>query len=374
MTDLSGREIRALLQQRHVELLGKLFPRYDITFPVFTPLNPTRPDKRTGSFVIWTGGTAAGGFNEYSPKGPPASGDVLDLIAYVHNRAGDRRFAFTYARDFLGIRAMTPEQLRSAKGTARQVAHEITAAHSQAIADRRRKALDIWNRALPLSGSAAEIYLASRRIPYVLIQNREDDLRFLPRLEHWKDTVWDKSTTPWTKVKSGGEYPVMVGAMRNLAGDITAVHCTFLRPDGHGKAPVSEPKLMRGDAKGSAIRLTRGAGNLSLEAARGAFLRDGALHPFMPFEGIENALSYAMEVPEARIWACGSFDLMMALRVEDEPCFDPVIYGLDNDDNPKAEEQIIDRMDEVRASGRDCSRARPPAGVNDFNDLVRGDD
>ncbi|MBP1296637.1 DUF7146 domain-containing protein [Bradyrhizobium elkanii] len=373
MTQLDGREIRALLQQRHVELLGKLFPHHTITFPTFTPLNPTRNDQRPGSFVIWTGGTAAGGFNEYSPKGPPASGDVIDLIAYVHRHPGNRKFAFAWARDFLGIRKMSAEQLRSMKGSARQAAHDITAAQSQAIADRRKKALDIWNKTLPIAGSVAETYLASRRIPYMLIKNREEDLRFIPSLEHWKDTVWDRKTTPWTKTKSGGHFPCMVAAMRNLAGEITAVHCTFLRPDGFGKAPVSDAKLMRGDAKGSAIRLTRGEGNLSLEEAREQFRQHGIVHPFMPFEGIENALSYAMEVPEPRIWACGSFDLMMALRVEDEETFDPVIYGLDNDDNPKAEDTIIDRMDEVRASGRDCSRARPPAGVKDFNALVQGE-
>jgi hypothetical protein len=373
MVNVDAREIRALLQRDVLTLLRKLFPRYSITSPVFTPLNPTREDKTPGSFVIWTAGAAAGGFNEYSPRGQ-ARGDVIDLIAYVNRKPGDRTFAFAWARDFLGIRKMSEAELRSIKGKARAVAHEIASAQSQAIADRRKKALDLWNRTLPLAGSAAETYLASRRIPYVLIRNREDDLRFLPRLEHWKGTTWDRSTTPWTKIRSGGEYPCMVGAMRNLAGEITAVHCTFLRPDGLGKAPVSEPKLMRGDAKGSAIRLTRGEGNLALDVAREEFARHGIVHPFMPFEGIENALSYAMEVPEARIWACGSFDLMLALRVEDEGCFDPVIYGRDNDDNPKAENAMIDRIDEVRASGRDCSQAKPPADCKDFNDLVQGDD
>jgi hypothetical protein len=151
------------------------------------------------------------------------------------------------------------------------------------------------------------------------------------------------------------------------------VHCTFLRADGSGKADVSEPKLIRGDARGSAIRLTKGESGLSLDEARAEYESHGVTHPFMPFEGIENGLTYAMEVPEPRIWACGSFDLMLALRVEDVECFDPVIYGTDNDGTAQAEGKIIDRIDEVRASGRDCSRAQPPAGIKDFNDMVRGE-
>jgi hypothetical protein len=372
-TQIDAREIRALLQRDVTKLLNKLFPNYTITAPVFAPLNPTRDDKTPGSFVIWTAGQAAGGFNEYSPRGH-ARGDVIDLISYIHRRPGDRAFAFAWARDFLGIKAMSAAELRAMKGSARAHNHQAVAANSTAIADRRAKALALWNRTLPLAGSVAETYLASRRIPYVLIRNREDDIRFLPRLEHWKGTTWDRSTTPWTKIKSGGDFPCMVAAMRNFAGDITAVHCTFLRSDGSGKADVSEPKLMRGDAKGSAIRLTRGDGNLTLEDARTEFQKFGAVHAFMPFEGIENGLSYAIEVPEPRIWACGSFDLMLALRLEDEPIFDPVIFGRDNDDNPAAENAIIDRIDEVRASGRDCSQARPPTGVKDFNDLIRGDE
>ncbi len=373
MTKIDAREIRGLLQRDLTKLLHTLFPRYSITSPVFAPLNPTRMDKTPGSFVIWTAGAAAGGFNEYSPKGPPASGDVVDLIAYVHGRPGDRAFAFAWARNFLGIKAMSQEQLKAIKSTARAHVTQVTQAQSEALAERRKKALALWQRSLPIAGSVAETYLASRRIPYVLIKNREEDLRYIPRLEHWKSTKWDKTVTPWRKITAGPELPVMIAAMRNLAGDITAVHCTFLRSDGMGKADVSEAKLIRGDAKGSAIRLTKGESGLSFEEARAEYETHGVVHPFMPFEGIENALTYAMEVPEPRVWACGSFDLMLALRVEDEPCFDPVIYGTDNDGTAQAEEKITDRIDEVRASGRDCSRARPPAGVKDFNDLIRGD-
>jgi hypothetical protein len=365
---IEPREIRAMLQEKLPDLLGKLFPRWSITYPQMTPLNPTRDDKRPGSFVIWTSGPAAGGFNEYSPRGPKASGDVVDLIAYVHRCPGDRRFALNWARDFLGIKAMDPAELARVKGAAKRQAAAVAQQTSAASAERRKKALAIWQRTLPLAGSVAEIYLASRRIAWSLIPNREDDLRFIPRLEHWKSAQWDRSTTPWTKLKDGYVGPAMVAAMRNIPGDITAVHCTFLRADGSGKADVGEPKLMRGDAKGSAIRLTRGPSNLPLDEAIAAGLIEG----LGIGEGIENVLSCAHDV-DARLWAAGSFDLMMALPAEHD-AFDPIYYLRDNDNNAAADDTVQDRLDELHAAGKTATQLRPPGGVKDFNDLIKGDD
>lgn len=365
---IEPREIRGLLQRDLTRLLSKLFPQWPVTSPIMTPLNPTRDDKRPGSFVIWTSGPAAGGFNEYSPRGPAARGDVVDLIAYVHKCPGDRRFALRWARDFLGLEKMDPAEVGRIKASARNHVSITNAAASQASADKRKKAMAIWQRTLPIAGSVAETYLASRRIAYSLIEHREPDLKYIPQLEHWKSAEWDRSTTPWTKIRDGHRGPAMVAAMRNLAGDITAVHCTFLRADGSGKADVAEPKLMRGDAKGSAIRLTRGVDDMPLEEA----LVSGVIGGIAVGEGIENCLSCAFDVPE-RIWAAGSFDLMMALPV-DHAAFDPVIYLLDNDNNAKAADQVQDRLDELQGLGKSATSMRPPGGVKDFNDLIQGDD
>lgn len=366
MTDVTPREIRAMLQGRLDELLGKLFPRYGVTHPVFTPLNPTRNDKRPGSFVIWTGGAAAGGFNEYSPAGPPASGDVIDLIAYVHNRAGDRKFALAWARDFLGLKTMAPEQKRAAVRQAREAAAAVTAQQSEAIRKKIERANALWRKTLPIAGSVAEIYLASRRIPLQLIQHREDDLRFLPDLDFWTLGEWDRSKTPWLCVKEPPRFPAMVSAMRNPAGDITAVHCTFLRRDGSGKADVGpgvQAKLIRGNARGSVIRLTRGADDMPLAEA----IEQGVCCPFGISEGIENGLSVAMALPEARIFAAGSFDLMLAAPVP--AIADPAFYIRDNDNNAKADERMQDRLDELSGAGIRATQMAPHDG-KDFNDLM----
>jgi hypothetical protein len=366
MTDITPREIRAMLQQRVTELVGKLFPHYSISYPVFTPLNPTRPDKHPGSFVIWTAGAAAGGYNEYSPAGSgKASGDVIDLIAYVHNRAGDRKFALAWARDFLGLKTMAPAEKRAAVRQARDHAVQITAAQSDAIKRRVAKANAMWGKTVPIACSVAETYLASRRIPLMLVKNRENDLRFLPDLEFWKLGEWDRSVTPWKCLKEPPRFPAMVAAMRNAAGDLTAVHCTFLRRDGMAKADVGgeQAKLMRGEARGSVIRLTRGADNLTLDDARA----HGIVQPYGISEGIENGLSVALAVPEARIVAAGSFDLMLAAGIPD--IADPIIYIRDNDNNVKADEKVQDRIDELAALGKQATQMAPHDG-KDFNDLM----
>jgi hypothetical protein len=366
MSDVTPREIRAMLQQRLPELLNKLFPRYAITYPVFTPLNPTRNDRTPGSFVIWTQGAAAGGFNEYSPSGPPASGDVIDLIAYLDGQSRDRGYALAFARDFLGLKAMNAAQKRAVVSQARDHAAQATAQQSEQALHKIRLANAMWNKTLPIVGSLAEVYLASRRIPLMLLKNREDDLRFMPDLDFWSLAEWDRSVKPWVCIKAAPCFPAMVAALRNGAGDLTAVHCTFLRRDGTGKANVGpgvQAKLIRGVARGSVIRLTRGGNDMTLTEARAA----GIVDPYGIAEGIENGLSVALAVPEARVVAAGSFDLMLQAPVPDVA--DPVIYIRDNDGNAKADDRVRDRIDELAALGKQASQMAPHEG-KDFNDLM----
>lgn len=364
MTD--ARTIRVMLQERLPELLHKLFPNYDITYPVFTPLNPTRHDEHPGSFVIWTRGAAAGGFNEYSSKrGAQASGDIIDLIGYVHRQGRDkagRRFAMQWAEDFLNIKALSREQRASAASAAKRVAHAVVQAESEAAIAKRRRANQLWGRSLPIAGSIAEDYLASRRIPLVLLKNFTGDLRFIPSLEHWKSQKWDGDRL----IENGPKFPVMIAALRNVAGDITAVHCTFLRNDGSGKADLGkQAKLMRGVAKGSAIWLSHGPAGVPPHEAAGEF------SPLIVGEGIETTLSVALSVPEARAAAGGSFDLMLALDVR-HVVFDPVIYALDNDGDEDHGEAIADHIHALREAGKRAG-TMAPQGAKDFNDVIKGD-
>jgi hypothetical protein len=77
----------------------------------------------------------------------------------------------------------------------------------------------------------------------------------------------------------------MVGAVQGA--NSPAVHRTYLRPDGSGKADIDPPKAMLGAVTGGAVRLADGLG------------------PLVVAEGIETALSLAsglLQTP-ATIWA-----------------------------------------------------------------------
>lgn len=139
-------------------------------------------------------------------------------------------------------------------------------AEDRAEAERaEKKALACWTEALPIQGTIAETYLRNRGITCDL----PDTLRFHP--EAWHPSV--------------RRFPAMVALIKGLPR--LAVHRTYLRPDGSGKADVAPAKAMLGMAAGCAVRLTSSQG------------------PLVVAEGIETGLSLASGLLSrpATIWA-----------------------------------------------------------------------
>lgn len=100
---------------------------------------------------------------------------------------------------------------------------------------RRDLVARIWHQTGPASGSLITCYLASRGIVSLL----PPDLHFHPDLRH----------------PTGAYAPAMVAAVRNVDGDVTGLHRTWLREDGSGKANLSPAKAMLGICRGGAVRL-----------------------------------------------------------------------------------------------------------------------
>lgn len=359
-TKASTRELRAMLQDRLPDLMARLFPQERFATPHMTPLATWRADRKRGSFVVWTSGAAKGGFTDYAAG---EKGDVFDLIGLVH---GQTNFVWIadWARDFLGIRQMTPEQMKAAKKKADAAAKQAAAASSASMAAKRRRAQEIYMEASPsIEGSVVDAYLASREIPLALVPHREMDLRFHRRLEWWRGAQWDGSR----KVAPGPHFPAMVAAIRNLAGDITAVHCTFLRNDGSAKADVENPKLMYGEVRGGVVRVSRGESDLSPEDAA----INGARAQLILTEGIEDALSIALAVPEARVWAATSLGNLGNVPVN-HACVASVVVAADNDWNkPEAMKALDAAIEQLRVHDIPVSVMRAHHG-KDFNDLLKG--
>jgi hypothetical protein len=140
---------------------------------------------------------------------------------------------------------------------------------AQQRADAEKRAIQakrLWLEAQPITGTIAETYLRGRGITCEL----PETLRF-------HRACWHGPTAK--------RWPAMVGEVQGA--NLPAVHRTYLRPDGSGKADIEPPKAMLGSTQGGAVRLADVHG------------------PLVVAEGIETALSLAsglLHAP-ATVWA-----------------------------------------------------------------------
>jgi len=131
-------------------------------------------------------------------------------------------------------------------------------------AARTTRALTIWREAGPIAGTIAEVYLWSRGIT---LDAWPVALRFHPCCPRPKDDHGNRLPA----------MPAMVGVVEHTERGLVAVHCTYLRRDGSGKAAVEPDKAFFGPVSGGAVRL--------------GMPRDGEW--LAVAEGIETALSIA---------------------------------------------------------------------------------
>lgn len=208
------------------------------------------------------------------------------------------------------------------------LAQRARAAQAEAV-KRARQAERCWNEALPIEGTPAARYLRGRGITC----NLPGTLRF--HAEAWHG--------PTAK-----RHAAMVARIEGADG--FAVHRTFLRPDGSGKAGLDGgDKLMLGATAGGAVRLTDGPG------------------PLVVAEGIETALSLAsgLLARPATIWAALSTSGMRALRLPPSP--GRLTIATDGDDPGRAAGR--DLAERAHGLGWQVSLLPAPHG-RDWNDIL----
>jgi len=150
-------------------------------------------------------------------------------------------------------------------------------------AKRASQAKRLWLEAGPIAGTLAERYLRDARgitCP-------------LPPILRFHGACWHGPTAR--------RYPALVAAVQGAG--LPAVHRTYLRADGSGKATVDPPKAMLGGTQGGAVRLADGPGRLVVA------------------EGVESALSLAsgLLAGPAAVWAALSTSGLRGLRLPAEP-------------------------------------------------------
>lgn len=198
-------------------------------------------------------------------------------------------------------------------------------------ADRTAIALRLWGAAKPARGTVAERYLASRGVVLPA-----DGLRCLVDAKH----------------PSGTRAPAMVALVADGAsGQAVAVHRTWLRPDGTGKADLDPQRATLGPIAGGCVRL------FPIPA-------DGAL---AVAEGIESALAAAalLGVPAWASVSAGNLRDTLALP----PAVRTITIAADHD----APGLTAARAAAVRwrTEGRAVRIATPDRPGQDFNDVLK---
>lgn len=179
--------------------------------------------------------------HEWACAACPDRGDVISLIQKVEGLD----FKAAVAR-LGGAAKLDPEQAkklqakRERERTAREKREE-----QRRETDRKKLYDTLKEKAAAVDGSAVDTYLASRRLKLP----PSTGLRFIRALDYWNGD-------PPQKVYSG---PAMVAPFTRRDGKFGGLHCTWLKPDGAGKAEIKEDgeplpsKKMRGQKSGSHI-------------------------------------------------------------------------------------------------------------------------
>ena len=318
---LSAGDVASLLADRIVDLVHELLPnghREGAEWRVGSVQGETGK-----SLGVHLSGAKAAVWRDFASA---EGGDGLDLVQAAKGFA-TKREAIAWAKGWLGMEGGEPAE-RRARAPDRSRAQRQHQPHGRDGADQRYElARRIWRESKPALGTPVATYLKGRGITLP----PPPSLRFHSALRHAPTAL---------------DLAVMVAAVQAPDGKLCAIHRTFLRADGRGKAPVSKPKMMLGRCAGGAVRLARSNGRLAI------------------CEGIETALSVQQEtgVPTwAALSAPGMVGLILPLGIRD------VTLAPDGDEaGERAAREAAKRF--VR-EGRRVHIARPPHGA-DFNDVL----
>ena len=246
-----------------------------------------------------------------------ASGDVFDYLHRVHN------MELPEALEYLAIEAgISPDREGRKRPTRQPQTPAVT--HND---DKKRteKALAIWKASQPAPETPVENYLRHRGITIPV-----------PASIRYNPAIW--------YAPSGLSLPCMIAAVQAPNRRIVAIHRTYIRLDGKGKAGVVTPKMALGPLGTGAVRL--GPANAALGIA----------------EGIETGLS-AMQLFGLPVWcAQGSRLHRIALPEEVRRV---IIYADSGEAGIEAADKALKAFSE---QGRKAEICVPDLG--DFNDVL----
>jgi putative DNA primase/helicase len=216
-----------------------------------------------------------------------------------------------------------------------QFAHDRT---DRDDGERTARALRIWHEARPGAETIVAAYLRGRGIS---LDAWPASLRFHPACRRPKDFAGNLVPP----------LPAMVALVEHVQRGPVAIHRTFLRADGSGKAIVEPAKASLGPVGGGAVRFGMPRGGEWLAIA----------------EGIETALSIATACAMP-VWAALAEGGIRKLLLPAEATH--VLLCADHDANGVGQRASHDAAQRFLREGRRVRIAMPPTSEMDFNDVL----
>ncbi|MDN3278797.1 toprim domain-containing protein [Frankia sp. RB7] len=309
-------------------------------------------------------------------------GRALELVAYCYGwydmdkRGADPAARFVMER--LGLGRVSEEQLARDRASAKEKRAQAERDNHQRRDRKAAAAFAAFAGAKPIIGTPADLYLRDARgidlsaAPFVGPRNGNiapGSLRFAPSQRYLRRDRQNNVV---------GEYagPCMIACCTDAAGQIRAIHQTWIQPDGSDKAAIApapdgttQPaRKVLGEFAGLVIPLWRGEGHFSVKDAE----KHGLLQTLILTEGVEDGLSAILAAPQHRVWAMISLSNMVNVAARLPACVDSVIVHRQNDWDKLSAVAAFDRgLKALEASGRAVAEVRATHG-KDLNDTLRG--
>lgn len=351
-------QIAALLADRMDALIGELglAGTGHLEKDEWVCLNPTRADRHTGSFRIRVRGPKRGSWREYAGD---VHGDALELIAYVSGVG--KAEAVRRARAFLGLDGASapppPVVFKKKREDFADSAHDFEAFWADKENDKYRllaQALFLRGEKGSLRGTPVDGYLVGRGINLALLGKSPGAIRYAQRLKYKNDVTGEEMY-----------LPAMIGLIQGPDGRPRCVHRTYLANVGGNwvKNPdIPRAKKVSGPYGGGFIPIWRGASNVP-------FAKIEKPERVYVTEGIEDALSVALAVPEYRVISAVSVgnvkNILFPAAVRE------IVVVADNDAfGSPAERQVEKTVEALEARGHAVFIARSKVG-KDFNDWLK---
>jgi len=350
-------DIVDMLRARIRDLVGEWGLRGHEDGHDFVAYNPLRVDASLGSFKVALEGEFQGMVKDFS------GGYARSPLGFSADLwfGGDNVKAIKWARAWLGLDGTDPNALQ--KTQAAIARPEKKRDYFKEGRDKRNAAYAMFLAAsTELVGSPVDLYLKGRGVDIEKLPFPIRCVRFHPSLNN------GESRRAW---------PAMVAPICDNAGNFLAAHRTWLEVQSDGsvkKAPLEDPKLTLGKYRGGLIRLWNGirVDGETGEILPGRKLRQEKRVDWIDLtEGIEDGLSVALAYNDRRVAAGVSIGNMIHLQLPE------VIAGVrfwKQNDKPgsQADEDFQKVVDNQRAQGKRVQVVRPPEGVKDVNDVLRG--